>query len=713
MAQPHRDDREPGELVPVPASGQVLDGELVDEAEYQQSRARRLAEAARSRLPAQWQDPATARQAAVVMTGRVAVLPLRYPGAVLRGTSVVLRTWWNWVRVADWYAAAKGTDTLASRWQDIAEVRVRRTWISFGAVGLVLVGGGVWWLVQGGVALAVVGGTATAVTAVAGRRKDGAGGRKTVMGGARTLAFTMGGDSLVEAFRAAGAIGKAEGLLFVQRPVNDRLGWTVVIDLPPSRKASDVIVKREALASALAVDEVRLILERVRGDDGHAGRLSLWVGHSDPYAAVPVVSPLATAEAWDLWQAAPFGSTARGDKVALPVVWTAVLIGAIPRMGKTFVMRLPLTAAALDPYVRLIVADGKGGKDHRPFELVAHRFIRDARTDSARRLVAVLEEAAADVEDRFSRLADMDDELCPESKVTPQITRDPAHGMPLTVIGIDEIQNYLEIDTPLDAENPKGKKIGQRICDLLTFIAKTGPAAGYSLVLATQKPDAKVIPDRLRGVLGTRFALKVMTYQASETILGAGTYRAGMDASKLLQSHKGVGLLLGADGESALSSGEAITVRTHLLHIAQIRAACERGRAARETAGTLTGDAAGDTALGELPPAVAALIDEQADADQSGEDVAGVLDAEVVEELPEVLALLVDVIDADERGLVAVAELAERIGWETKRFGEAITAAEIARPTARRQRINGSTQPVPVVTFEAIRAAVVARFSEA
>jgi hypothetical protein len=53
-----------------------------------------------------------------------------------------------------------------------------------------------------------------------------------------------------------------------------------------------------------------------------------------------------------------------------------------------------------------------------------------------------------------------------------------------------------------------------------------------------------------------------MTWQASETILGAGTHKAGMDASKLLTSHKGVGLLLGADGETELSAGDAVTMQT-------------------------------------------------------------------------------------------------------------------------------------------------------
>jgi S-DNA-T family DNA segregation ATPase FtsK/SpoIIIE len=441
-----------------------------------------------------------------------------------------------------------------------------------------------------------------------------------------------------------------------------------------------------------------LILDRVRGDKGHAGRITLWVGHSDPYTAPPVPSPLGTAVSWDLWEPVPFGATARGDVIGLPVVWTSLLIGAIPRQGKTFVARLPLTAAALDPHVRLIVADGKGGKDFRPFELVAHRSIRGARESDGRRLIAVLEECAADVADRFDRLSDMDDELCPESKVTPQITRDPMFRMPLTVIGIDEIQNYLSLDMPLDEDNPKGKRVGQRICELLTYIAKTGPAAGFSLILATQKPDAKVIPDGLRGQLGTRFALKVMTYQASETILGAGTYKAGMDASKLLTSHKGVGLLLGADGETDLDAGSATTVRTHLLHIAQIRQACERGRALREEAGTLTGDAAGARDLAALgPDAIARLADEvQAVTDAP---TAEPMDAEL---LPEVLELLAAVLGDDEHGVVAVAELAERIGWEPKRFGEALRAANV--PKLPKRRMPGHENPVAVVDVDTIRA---------
>ncbi|RDI19661.1 cell division protein FtsK [Lentzea flaviverrucosa] len=718
MSEPMPTDDAMGKLVPFPGpvpepvtsgpaaevepAGPVLDAELITDEEYRRSKARQLAESAVSRLPAQWQTRESARQAGAELAGRAVLAPVQFPAAVGRGLAVSARAWWQWVRVADFYDASKAAEKLADRWQEIAVIRRRRGVITVVASSATALGGLITELTAGSLPLLVTGGAVSTALAVAGRRKDGAGGRSTQLG-SRSLAWLMNGDHLVVAFRDAKLIGKDERLMLVKAPRHDGTGWALTIDLPPSRKASDVISKRESLASALAVDEVRLIVERVRGDDGHAGRLALWVGDADPYAAAPIASPLGTAASWDLWNPVPFGTTARGTDVRLPVVWTSLLIGAIPRQGKTFVARLPLTAAALDPHVRIIIADGKGGKDFRPFEQVAHRFIRGARESDARRLIRVLEECAADVADRFDRLSEMDDELCPESKVTPEITRDPAHGMPLTVVGIDEVQNFLGMDVPLDEDEPKGKKIGTRICELLTYIAKTGPAAGYSLILATQKPDAKVIPDGLRGQLGTRFALKVMTYQASETILGAGTYKAGMDASRLLTSHKGVGLLLGADGETELDAGTATTVRTHLLHIREIRQACERGRALREQAGTLTGDAAGQRELSEMDAGMAARLADEV-VTTGGEN--GPVDAEMVE-LPEVLGLLVEVIEDEEHGVIATEELAGRIGWTAKALGEALRRAGVPAPSTPRQRVGGSVHAISVTDLDAIRAAVV------
>src|SRR3712207_7377927 len=57
--------------------------------------------------------------------------------------------------------------------------------------------------------------------------------------------------------------------------------------------------------------------------------------------------------------------------------------------------------------------------------------------------------------------------------------------------------------------------LGGYIADLLTYLAKKGPAAGIIVILATQRPDSKTIPSALRAVLGSRFALRVMDWRDS------------------------------------------------------------------------------------------------------------------------------------------------------------------------------------------------------
>jgi S-DNA-T family DNA segregation ATPase FtsK/SpoIIIE len=99
---------------------------------------------------------------------------------------------------------------------------------------------------------------------------------------------------------------------------------------------------------------------------------------------------------------------------------------------------------------------------------------------------------------------------------------------PLVLIAIDEVQRYFE--HPMH---------GETIADLLTELVKVGPAAGYMLVLATQKPDAMTIPPKLRDNSGTRFALKVMNYQSSDAVLGAGAYSDGVGRIQAAASSQG------------------------------------------------------------------------------------------------------------------------------------------------------------------------------
>src|SRR5690606_4378310 len=106
----------------------------------------------------------------------------------------------------------------------------------------------------------------------------------------------------------------------------------------------------------------------------------------------------------------------------------------------------------------------------------------------------------------------------------------------------------LEDRTPLAVQG-KRLTLGEYIGELLTWLAKKAPAAGLVLILATQRPDSKTIPSGLRAVLGSRFALRVMDWRDSNIVLGEQMNTRGYDSSRLLASHKGVGILR-PDGET-------------------------------------------------------------------------------------------------------------------------------------------------------------------
>ncbi|HEU5486477.1 MAG TPA: hypothetical protein VFU98_16320, partial [Microlunatus sp.] len=284
----------------------------------------------------------------------VAVLrsPWRFLGAVVRGLVTALRWWRRWVTVRDYREAAEQSDKLADKFIEIRALTLFR-WKVTGAVAVAAsVGMALVNLVYGDRGLWAMVAAISVTLAILGRRRDGSPGRKAVLAGPRTLTWTMDPQVLVDAFRDAKLIGKDETLRLVERATRVGDGWAITVDLPATRKATDVIKNREALASALAVDEVQLIVERVRGNGGHAGRVSMWVADQDPYAAPPLRTPLLRVALWDAWRPIPFGRDARDRKIDLPLAWTSLLVGAIPRQGKTFAARLAAAGLILDPFTR-------------------------------------------------------------------------------------------------------------------------------------------------------------------------------------------------------------------------------------------------------------------------------------------------------------------------------------------------------------------------
>src|SRR6185312_4905782 len=356
----------------------VLDGELVDDAGVTQrrrpawlavwwQRSPRVPLALKSRAHA----ARAARDAAVTIT----CTPWRFTRAAGRGSVLAARAWRHWVTVRDYRDAAEQSEKLADKYIEIRELTLLRWRVTGAVTGLGTAGVAVADMAYGSRVLWITAVIAAAVLAITGRRQDGSPGRRAVLAGPRSLTWTMDPQILVDAFRDAKLIGKDETLRLVERARRVGAGWAITIDLPATRKATDVIKNREALASALAVDEVQLLVERVRGNAGHAGRVAMWVADADPYATPPAHTPLLNVACWDAWRPVPFGRDARDRRITLPLVWTSLLVGAIPRQGKTFAARLAAAGLILDAHTRLYIADFKAGKDWDAAAQVAHRFL--------------------------------------------------------------------------------------------------------------------------------------------------------------------------------------------------------------------------------------------------------------------------------------------------------------------------------------------------
>jgi DNA segregation ATPase FtsK/SpoIIIE, S-DNA-T family len=373
--------------------------------------------------------------------------------------------------------------------------------------------------------------------------------------------------------------------------------------------------------------------------------------------------------------------------------------GSCPGFGSR--RRLPAAGLILDPHTRLYVFDGKGGKDWKAAEQVAYRFVCGDDPAHVEAVRDGLIELVAETQTRFARMGELPDEVCPESKITPQISRNPTLGMPITAVIIDEVQVFVE-DTTRQDVGARKTTIGAYIADLLTYLAKKGPAAGIIVILATQRPDSTTMPPRLRAVLGSRFALRVMDWRDSNIILGEQMNTRGYDSSKLLPSHKGVGILR-PDGETETGAEVlAMTVRSHYMPNPEWRAICERGRALREAAGTLNGHAAGETAQSiDDAAALKALgsILTVADPDSARDD-----EPPPPEPLASVVAYLGD--DLTQRTFVPTAELLTALRVEATAFGRDMGALGCTPRPGRITDPDGSTRQVRGYLTADLRAAL-------
>ncbi|GAB3226520.1 FtsK/SpoIIIE domain-containing protein [Glycomyces halotolerans] len=381
---------------------------------------------------------------------------------------------------------------------------------------------------------------------------------------------------------AALSSGKGEDRLNWPAPIReDGPGWRAEIDLPGGVTASEVIDRREKLAAALGRPLGCVWPEGA--SEVHPGRLVLWVGHKDLADAKPVTWPLAKSGTVDLFRPFPIGVDPRGQAVTGELMFTNWLIGSIPGMGKTFLVKLPVLAAGLDERAEVQVFELKGTGDLAFAEQYATRYASGADDDEIEAALVALRDLRKECKRRARVIKDLPRDLCPENKVTPELASRKDLGLHPLVVAIDECQELFS--------HPE---FGKEAAELAEKIVKLGRALGVILILATQRPDKDSLPTGVSANVGTRACLRVMGQVENDMILGTSAYKNGVRATMFTRRDRGVFYLVGA-------ADEPLIVKGAFVDGPRGDAIAQRARALREARGTLSGHAAGETTAAEGP----------------------------------------------------------------------------------------------------------------
>lgn len=361
----------------------------------------------------------------------------------------------------------------------------------------------------------------------------------------------------------------------IARSSNGR-GYEVLVDLPYGKTAGDAAAAVDRIASGLDVDVAQVFPEPVPGS---TRRCRLYVADEDPMLLPSHPSPLGRLPKVSVWDPHPLAQTPAGRTVSATLLFSSFLIGSVPRAGKSYAAKALVAPGVLDPHCDMTAIDLKGGRDWLATAQVATNYSVGDDEDDLLRAVAILEALRDEARARlsaFRRLATVD---CPEDKLTREMA---AQGARPHLIVVDEVQNLLAC---------RDKDIKKAGLSVLVWLAKTAPAAGFSLIAITQRPAADVIPADLRDITTVRIALRTKTRQASDAILGSDISATGFRTDRFLEHHKGACVI---GGIATGTGGDLQVARTDLLTPGQFERACAVGRQRRIDAGTLRGAAAGD-----------------------------------------------------------------------------------------------------------------------
>jgi S-DNA-T family DNA segregation ATPase FtsK/SpoIIIE len=364
-------------------------------------------------------------------------------------------------------------------------------------------------------------------------------------------------------------------LLYGVKPT--RAGYHIDLTLPYGVTAGEVMEKREKLSSGL-----QRSLGTVWPSVGprHAGHLQLFISHEDMSTAKQKPWPLLKSGGVNLFRPVPMFTDQKGDWVDMPpLATTCGLVGAVPRMGKTYFQRELSLVCGLDVRCEEYIFELKGTGDLSCAKLYAHYYSDSDEEEDIAEHLEVMRKLVEERRRRAKVIRSLPNDECPRSEVTDELASRRDLGLHPILIEVDECQVWFaHRDKPTRDEF-------ERLADDLV---RKGPAVGIMAYFSTQELGKESIPSSVTRNASIRLCFKVNGDLENNRILGNGAYANGYQATMFdFYRDKGIAYLR-AEGPpqivrtvAAMDKVEAdkVALRIHNM---------------RKQAGRLTGMAAGE-----------------------------------------------------------------------------------------------------------------------
>lgn len=243
-------------------------------------------------------------------------------------------------------------------------------------------------------------------------------------------------------------------------------------------------------------------------------------------------------------QPIPLGIMDKGNGLSLDLQHKTFLIGGSPGSGKSVASQTIVMNAAKCRDVELWLIDPKRGVEFEDWEPCAKRFAsyltkKDIDEDSSLSDEDKLHLSSADqVLDEALQVMDQRYRYMKANGLKKMSVSD---DYPLILLLVDELAELTAC-----ADNTAKTKFNDQIRRLISL----GRAANITCVLATQRPDSKIVPTSIRDIILVRIAFRTQNQTSSELILNDEAVRdKGASPHEIGGDEPGVGFILGhSDG---------------------------------------------------------------------------------------------------------------------------------------------------------------------